>query len=473
MTQPCPPKTYLPLFHRIHGQRVLVVGAGKLALRRCRKLLEHDVHINVIAPEILPELATLLQQGQQNYVAAEFSADHLENYFFVVAATNQREVNAHIAKLCKQKNIPVNVVDDPAACDFIFPMVVDREPLSIAIASGGASPILSRLLKNLIHGLIPASYGNLAALVGRYRNVVRQKIPEESKRVAFWESVLQGSVAEAMFSGKESEANALLDHALQHPERTINRGEVYLIGAGPGDPGLLTLRAFRLIQQADVILHDRLVSKEILALARPETELVYVGKQRAFHAVPQQEINQLLMDYAKQGKRVARLKGGDPFIFGRGGEEIALLADHHIPFQVIPGISAANGCAAYAGIPLTHRDHAQTVRFVAGQLKDGSVNLPWQELALPEQTLVFYMGLNGLSMICEQLIRHGAAADLPAALIERGTTADQRTHIGTLSTLAALVTVKEVHSPTLLIVGTVVSLHNKLAWFQPSLNQPE
>jgi len=459
-------KKYLPLFHAIHDQRVLVVGAGRIALRRCKKLLEYGIQVDVVAPDILPELKTLLQKHQQKYTAAEFSAEYLKECFFVVAATDQRELNAHIAALCKEKKIPVNVVDDPAACDFIFPMTVDREPLSIAIASGGASPILSRLLKNLIHGLVPASYGNLAALVGRYRNAVRQKIPEESKRVAFWESVLQGPVAEAMFSGKENDANALLDHALQDPERTINSGEVYLIGAGPGDPGLLTLRAFRLIQQADVILHDRLVSKEILALARPETEMIYVGKQRAFHAVPQQEINQLLMDYARQGKRVARLKGGDPFIFGRGGEEIARLAENHIPFQVIPGITAANGCAAYAGIPLTHRDHAQTVRFVAGQLKEGAVDLPWRELAVPNQTLVFYMGLNGLPMICEQLVKYGAAADLPAALIERGTTADQRIHIGTLATLAHAVKEKEVHSPTLLIVGTVVSLHKQLAWFK-------
>jgi uroporphyrin-III C-methyltransferase/precorrin-2 dehydrogenase/sirohydrochlorin ferrochelatase len=457
---------YLPLFHAIHGQRVLVIGAGRMALRRCKKLLEYDFRITVVAPHILPELRSLLEQQQQTYVAEIFSSGHLENYFFVLAATDRREVNAQIATLCNQQKIPVNVVDDPAACDFIFPMVVDREPLSIAIASGGASPILSRLLKNLIEGLVPASYGKLAALVGRYRNEARQKIPEESQRVAFWESVLQGSVAEAMFSGKEYEADALLQRALVNPEQTIGSGEVYLIGAGPGDPGLLTLRAFRLIQQADVILHDRLVSKEILALARPETELVYVGKQRSFHAVPQQEINQLLMDYAKQGKRVARLKGGDPFIFGRGGEEIAKLAENHIPFQVIPGITAASGCAAYAGIPLTHRDHAQSVRFVAGQLKDGAVDLPWQELAVPGQTLVFYMGLNGLPTICEQLINHGAASDLPAALIERGTTADQRIHIGTLATLASTIKEKEVHSPTLLIVGSVVSLHQQLAWFK-------
>jgi len=458
-------KKYLPLFHAIHDQRVLVVGAGRMALRRCKKLLGYGIQVDVVAPKIIPELRALLEQHKQNYLAENFSAIHIEKPFFVVAATDQRELNARIVALCKEKKIPVNVVDDPAACDFIFPMAVDREPLSIAIASGGASPILSRLLKNLIHGLVPASYGNLAALVGRYRNTVREKIPEESKRVAFWESILQGSVAEAMFSGKEAEADALLQRALIDPEKTIGNGEVYLIGAGPGDPGLLTLRAFRLIQQSDVILHDRLVSKEILALARPETELVYVGKQRAFHAVPQQEINQLLMDYAKQGKRVARLKGGDPFIFGRGGEEIALLAENHIPFQVIPGITAANGCAAYAGIPLTHRDHAQTVRFIAGQLKEGAVDLPWRELAVPNQTLVFYMGLNGLPLICEQLIKHGAAENLPAALIERGTTADQRIHIGTLATLADSIKTKEVHSPTLLIVGTVVTLHEQLAWF--------
>jgi len=460
------PDSFLPLFHRAHGQHVLIVGGGRMALRRYKKLLEFGLQVQVISPEIKPELKKLLENNQQSFIESYFENAHLRNQFFVVAATNDRQVNEKVAQACKAKKIPVNVVDDPSACDFIFPMVVDRSPLSIAISSGGASPILSRLLKNLIHGLIPSSYGKLAELVGNFRSQVRTAIPDESQRVAFWESVLQGSVAEAMYSGKEDEAKNLLRHALQNTEKTIGAGEVYLIGVGPGDPSLLTLRAFRLIQQADVILHDRLVSPEILALARSETEMVYVGKQRSFHAVPQQEINQLLIDYAKQGKRVARLKGGDPFIFGRGGEEIAQLAENKIPFQVIPGITAASGCAAYAGIPLTHRDHAQSVRFVTGQLQNGTVDLPWQELVAPNQTLVFYMGLNGLSIICEQLMAYGAAPELPAALIEQGTTANQRVHIAVLATLCDVIKDQEIHSPTLFIVGSVVNLHEKLAWFK-------
>ena len=461
-------KKYLPLFHDYHDKYCLIVGGGAVAYRRCKNLLDYGLKVQVVATTILPDMQALLGRTKNDFIVAEFKEEHLQNPHMVIAATNNRALNAKIAALCGQKNIQVNVVDDSELCDFIFPAVIERNPLLIAVAGAGASPVLSRLLKNMINGLIPTSYGRLAALVGHYRKAVREKIGDEKMRVAFWESVLQGPVAEAVFSGKEDEAHGLLQLALNDLDKTIGAGEVYLIGAGPGDPSLLTLRAFRLIQQADVIIYDRLVSDEIMALVRPDAKKIYVGKERSFHCVPQDEINQLLVGYTQQGKRVARLKGGDPFIFGRGGEEIEQLSEHNIPFQVIPGITAASGCAAYAGIPLTHRDHAQSVRFVTGHLQDGSANLPWSQLVEMQQTVVFYMGLMGLPKICQELIEHGAEATTPAALIEKGTLAGQRVFVGDLSTLTSIAVSNDVHSPTLLIVGSVVSLHAKLAWFKPA-----
>jgi uroporphyrin-III C-methyltransferase/precorrin-2 dehydrogenase/sirohydrochlorin ferrochelatase len=289
--------------------------------------------------------------------------------------------------------------------------------------------------------------------------------PDVQQRRAFWEDVFQGPIADRQLAGQGAEAERLM-LAKINGDAPVATGEVYLVGAGPGDPDLLTFRALRLMQQADVVLYDRLVAPAILDLCRRDAERVYVGKRRADHAVPQDQINQQLVDLAKQGKRVVRLKGGDPFIFGRGGEEIEELAAHGIPFQVVPGITAASGCAAYAGIPLTHRDYAQSVRFVTGHLKDGSTDLPWGDLVAPAQTLVFYMGLVGLPIICEQLIKHGRAADTPAALIQQGTTVNQRVFTGTLADLPRLVAEHEVHAPTLVIVGEVVQLREKLAWFE-------
>ncbi len=459
-------KKYLPLFHNCEGRHALVVGGGAVAQRRCRTLVEHGFRVHVVSPEILDGLKDYLEQSGNTYELIPWSDSKLTQPAIVVAATDNTAVNQSVAQAAAQKHIPVNVVNDSDLCDFIFPSIIEREPLSIAVTASGASPVLARLLKNLINGLVPASYGKLAELVGRYRKPVRAAIDDEKKRVAFWEVVLQGPIAEAIFSGKDEEAQALLEHALKDPDKTIASGEVYLIGAGPGDPGLLTMRAFRLIQQADVVLYDRLVSDEVMALVRPNAEKIYVGKQRDDHAVPQQEINHLLVEHAKKGKRVARLKGGDPFIFGRGGEEIEQLSSEQVPFQVIPGITAANGCASYAGIPLTHRDHAQSVRFVTGQLKDGTVNLDWEQLIQPSQTVVFYMGLKGLSVISQSLIEHGADKHLPVALIEQGTTAEQRVHVGTLETIAGIVDQATVKSPTLLIVGSVVSLHETLRWFE-------
>jgi uroporphyrin-III C-methyltransferase/precorrin-2 dehydrogenase/sirohydrochlorin ferrochelatase len=322
------------------------------------------------------------------------------------------------------------------------------------------------LLRAKIESMIPPAYGRLARLAEKFRNTVKQQIKEPTQRRIFWENSFQGQVAELVFSGNDEQAEQQLQATLKTQKDQPTVGEVYLIGAGPGAADLLTFRAVRLMQQADVIVYDRLVSADIIDLARRDAEKIYVGKQRDQHTLPQASINTLLADLAKAGKRVVRLKGGDPFIFGRGGEEIETLMQQGIAFQVVPGITAASGCATYAGIPLTHRDHAQSCTFVTGHLKDGSVNLNWTQLAAPNQTVVVYMGLVGLETICHSLIAHGSSKDLPIALIQQGTMTSQRVITGTLETLPALVAQQTIKAPTLIIIGTVVNLHHQLNWFQ-------
>jgi uroporphyrin-III C-methyltransferase/precorrin-2 dehydrogenase/sirohydrochlorin ferrochelatase len=453
---------FLPLFHKLLGRVVLVVGGGEVALRKARLLSDAGARLRVVAPQIRDELSELVGAGelfQRGYETAD-----LQGVVLVIAATDDEPLNARISVEAQALGIPVNVVDAPALCSVIFPAIVDRSPLIVAVTSGGDAPVLARLIRAKIETWIPATYGQLAGLAKRFRQRVKQLFPDVQQRRVFWEDVFQGQIAESVFAGKLGEGERLLEEKIAGAApRAL--GEVYLVGAGPGDPDLLTFRALRLMQQADVVLYDRLVAPAIIELCRRDAERIYVGKRRSEHAVPQEEINQLLVDLAKQGKRVLRLKGGDPFIFGRGGEEIEQLAAEDIPFQVVPGITAASGCAAYAGIPLTHRDHAQSVRFVTGHLKDGSTDLPWGDLVAPGQTLVFYMGLVGLPSICRELVAHGRAADTPAALVQQGTTHNQRVFTGTLANLPQLVAEHEVHAPTLVIVGEVVTLREKLAWF--------
>lgn len=455
---------FLPLFHKLQDRLVLVVGGGEVALRKARLLVESGAVLRVVAPEIRDELRELAGPGAQ-VLQRGYQADDLEGVCLVIAATDNEPLNAQISAQAQARGIPVNVVDAPKLCSVIFPAIVDRSPLIVAITSGGDAPVLARLIRAKIETWIPATYGQLAGLAKKFRAQVRGLFPDVQQRRVFWEDVFQGQIAESVFAGKLGEGERQLEAKIAGiAPRAL--GEVYLVGAGPGDPDLLTFRALRLMQQADVVLYDRLVAPAIVDLCRRDADRIYVGKQRSEHAVPQEQINQRLVDLAKQGKRVLRLKGGDPFIFGRGGEEIEELAAHGIPFQVVPGITAASGCAAYAGIPLTHRDHAQSVRFVTGHLKDGSSNLPWGELSAPGQTLVFYMGLVGLPAICAELIRHGRAADTPAALVQQGTTQNQRVFTGTLANLPQLVAEHEVHAPTLVIIGEVVQLREKLAWFE-------
>ncbi len=457
---------FLPLFHNLQGRKVLLVGGGNIALRKARLLLASSANLHVIAPTINNELITLVEQHKGSYALTNYQTTDIKDYVLVVAATDDIDINQQVSTNAQAVNIPVNVVDNPTLSTVIFPAIVDRSPIIVAVSSSGSSPVLTRLLRAKLETLLPSSYAKLAKLAEKFREKVKQHFSHSEQRRIFWEKVLQGPIAEQVLAGREQQAEQQLQQLLDNTKDQASQGEVYLIGAGPGDPDLLTFRALRLMQQADVVLYDRLVSPTIIDLCRRDADRIYVGKQRSNHSVPQENINQLLVDLAKQGKRVVRLKGGDPFIFGRGGEEIETLADHNIPFQVVPGITAASGCAAYAGIPLTHRDYAQSVRFVTGHLKDNTIDLPWQELVAKEQTVVFYMGLVGLTTICQQLINHGQSPDAPIALVEQGTTEAQRVFTGTLATLPEQIANQQVHAPTLIIVGDVVKLRDKLAWFK-------
>lgn len=457
---------YLPIFIDLKQKSCLVIGGGEVAARKVQMLLRAQAQVTVVAPQLCPVLQSLADEGAITHISGTYQESQLEHATLVIAATDDESVNRQVSLQAHKLNLPVNVVDHPELCSFILPSIIDRSPVLIAVSTEAQSPTLGRLLRARLETLVPAGYGRLAEFSGRFRQQVKQRFATISQRRRFWEYVLEGPIAEQVLAGQESEAEQALMSALAATDSAaLTRGEVYLVGAGPGDPDLLTFRALRLMQRADVVLYDRLISPQILDLVRREAERIYVGKRRDFHAVRQEEINQLLIDLASQGKRVLRLKGGDPFIFGRGGEEIAGLAAANIPFQVVPGITAATGCAAYAGIPLTHRDYAQSVVFVTGQLKDGAVDLDWSTLIQPRQTLVVYMGLAGLEIICDELIQHGIHADMPAALVEKGTLPQQRVHIGTVSTLPKIVAgLDEVHAPTLLIVGDVVKLHEQLAW---------
>ncbi|MEN5143229.1 siroheme synthase CysG [Pseudomonas juntendi] len=460
---------YLPLFHKLQGGRVLVVGGGEIALRKARLLADAGGVLRVVAPDVDGQLAAMAREGGGEVLVRGYQAADLVGCRLVIAATDDPGLNAQVSADAQALSLPVNVVDAPALCTVIFPAIVDRSPLVIAVSSGGDAPVLARLIRAKLEAWIPAAYGELAGLAARFRHKVKALYPDVNQRRGFWETVFQGPIAERQLAGQGAEAERLLQVMVEGAPLQQG-GEVYLVGAGPGDPDLLTFRALRLMQQADVVLYDRLVAPAIIEMCRRDAERIYVGKRRADHAVPQDQINRLLVDLAQQGKRVLRLKGGDPFIFGRGGEEIEELAEHGIPFQVVPGITAASGCSAYGGIPLTHRDYAQSVRFVTGHLKDGTSNLPWNDLVAPSQTLVFYMGLVGLPTICAELISHGRAASTPAALVQQGTTRNQRVFTGTLADLPDLVAQHEVHAPTLVIVGEVVQLRDKLAWFEGSQN---
>jgi uroporphyrin-III C-methyltransferase / precorrin-2 dehydrogenase / sirohydrochlorin ferrochelatase len=459
---------YFPIFLDLKKRTCLLVGGGDVATRKGRLLSKAGALLRVVAPTISVELRELVALQGGEIAEREYQISDLNSCVLAIAATDDEALNERISADAQARFLPVNVVDSPALCSYITPAIIDRAPLVIAVSSGGEAPVLARLVRAKLETLIPAQYGRLAKMASDWRDRVKARFDDGDSRRRFWEKILQGPAAELVLNGQDQQAEKIIANEIQKNDESITQGEVYLVGGGPGDPELLTLRALRLMQQADVVLYDRLVSDGVMELVRRDAERIYVGKRRSEHAMPQENINQLLVNLAKQGKRVLRLKGGDPFIFGRGGEEIELLAQNNIPFQVVPGITAASGCAAYAGIPLTHRDYAQSVRFVTGHLKSDDTNLHWPELANPTQTLVFYMGLVGLKEICDTLIKHGRLPTTPVALIEKGTTQSQRVFIGDLSTMAELVAAQDVHAPTLFIVGDVVKLHESLKWFKVS-----
>ncbi|MCW8935441.1 MAG: siroheme synthase CysG [Gammaproteobacteria bacterium] len=459
---------FLPIFFDIKQKPCLVIGGGEVAARKVSLLLKAQSAVTVVSPELSHELAGWHEEGKFTHIARDFEDADIEKPVLVIAATDNHDVNKRVSELAQRRGIPVNVVDDPALCSFITPSIVDRSPVQIAISTGGASPVLARMIRTKLEGCIPAAYGRLGALVSDFREKVKAKFTNVDQRRAFWESILESTVADRVYSGHENEAAEELQKAIDAADPNPKyQGEVYLVGAGPGDPDLLTFRALRLMQSCDVMVYDRLVSPAIRELVRRDAELIYVGKARDKHTMQQENINELLVRLAKEGKRVLRLKGGDPFIFGRGGEEIELLAQEGVPFQVVPGITAAAGCAAYAGIPLTHRDYSQACVFVTGHLKDGTVDLNWPALAQPNQTVVFYMGLHGAPTLCKEMMGHGLPPTTPVALVQKGTTPDQKTVIATLDTLEETLKTHTFEPPTLIIVGEVVSLKDKLDWFNP------
>ncbi|MCL4114260.1 UNVERIFIED_CONTAM: hypothetical protein GTU68_038137 [Idotea baltica] len=457
---------HFPLFLDIQDRHCLVIGGGPVASRKVSSLIKSGALVTLISPKVSADLQQFADENKITVILREYQSTDIIRAFLVIAATNNSDINKQIAQQANEANILVNVADNPDLGSFIFPSVVDRSPVTIAVSTGGASPVFARQLRMRLDSMIPQSTGALAAITEEYREKVKQTFSHIEQRKEFWETALNGVFAEYIYAGNETQARRWLDDKLSKGEsRAI--GEVYLVGAGPGDPDLLTFKAVRLMQQADVMVYDRLVSKAILDMANKDAERLYVGKEKSNHAVPQNNINQILVDLAKQGKRVLRLKGGDPFIFGRGGEEIEKLTENNVPFQVVPAVTAASGCSAYAGIPLTHRDYAQSVTFATGHLRDGTVNLNWQQLTQTNHTIVFYMGLTGISVISDKLQEHGMSADMPAALIEQGTTSNQRVHIGTLASLPQLVKDSGVRAPTLTIIGEVVKLHDKLSWYEP------
>ena len=449
----------LPLFLDLADQPCLVVGGGDVAARKIRSLIDAGARVTVVAPVLADTTAELAKRHGLDVARREFEETDVPGQLLVIAATGDADVNRRAFAACRERRVLVNTVDDAALSSAIFPSIVDRGPVMVAVSTGGASPTLARRIREQIEALLPAATGQLAEFLGRRRARMRQAVPDIDARRRLWDNALDGNVPGLIAEGNERAADSELQRLASGgaPE-----GFVSLVGAGPGDPDLLTLKALRTLQRADVIYYDNLVSPAVLERARRDAKRVYVGKRRAFAGTRQADINARLLADAQRGLRVARLKGGDPFIFGRGGEEIETLRQHGVDFEVIPGITAALGCAAYAGIPLTHRDWAQSVRFITGHLRDDVVNLDWPELAKPDQTLVVYMGLAGLRQLSARLIEHGMDPDTPSATISRGTLDDQAVVAAPLSGLAQAVEEAELPGPTTTIIGRVVDLRAEL-----------
>ncbi|AGH80437.1 bifunctional siroheme synthase 1,3-dimethyluroporphyriongen III dehydrogenase/siroheme ferrochelatase/uroporphyrinogen methyltransferase [Psychromonas sp. CNPT3] len=452
---------YLPIFTKLENRACLVVGGGDIALRKVHLLLKAGANVSICALAFHPLLKAKAQAQEVRLIPQAFSVALLDKQWLVIAATNDHDINAEVARAAEERQLLVNVVDSPLLSSFIMPSIVDRSPIIVAISSSGTAPVLARLIRERLEALLPMHIGRLAAISGKFRHRVKDKIKNVSLRRRYWEKLFgNGKLGTLLEQGKTEKAVELMENALCSQPSS---GDVALVGAGPGDPSLLTLKALQLMQQADVVLYDRLVSSDILDLVRRDADLISVGKKAGDHYVEQARTNKMLIEFAQQGKKVVRLKGGDPFIFGRGGEELEELLDAGISFQVVPGITAASGCSAYAGIPLTHRDFAQSVTFVTGHQKSKGEKINWQALASPMHTLVVYMGLLQTEKIQTQLLHFGRDKKTPVALISHGTTTEQHVILGTLEELTLLG--GGAQGPTLIIIGEVVSLANKLSWF--------
>lgn len=459
---------HLPIFLDLKGKKVVVTGGGTIAARRAERALDAGAQVLVFAPELGAEFDPLKTRSELVHIDRAPAEGDLKD-IVVAWGCMEDESDAQLAQMSRKLGVLVNVADVPEHCDFITPSIVDRDPLVVAISTGGASPILARTIRARLEVMLPAAYGDLVRFVGKYRDKTMAKLKTGPERLRFWEAVSTGPVTDLFLAGDEEGAAKQLARELEAAasgEIRPRLGEVYLVGGGPGDPDLLTFRALRLMQLADVVVHDRLIGDGIMNLVRRDAERIYVGKMPKQHIVPQEEISQMLVRLAKEGKRVLRLKGGDPFIFGRGGEEIEALAAENIPFQVVPGITAASGCSTYAGIPLTHRDHAQSCVFITAHGRDGVLDVDWDVLLRPRQTVAIYMGLSNTSHLCKGFIERGADPDLPVAVIDKGTRPEQKVVIATVSTLCEKLADADLEGPAMIIVGTVVKLREKLSWYR-------
>jgi len=464
---------YLPLFLKLDQQPVLLIGGGQVALRKAKLMVRSGARVTAVAHHIHPELEQLLEGSGGKAMVGDYQASLLLGKTLAVAATDDEPLNQRVHDDAIAAGVPINVVDSPALCNFIFPAIVDRSPIVIGISSGGKAPVLVRALRAKFETIIPNGYSRLGELAGSFRERVKQRFKSMDQRRRFWESVLEGQAAEQVLAGREQDAIKLIEQKLAAEDPDHQTGEVFLVGAGPGDPELLTFKALRLMQQADVVLYDALVGEGVLELCRRDAELEFVGKRAGHHSMSQEAISQRLVELAQQGLRVVRLKGGDPFIFGRGGEELEVLKRAGVPFQVVPGVTAASACASYAGIPLTHRDYAQSVKFVTGQLKNRTADLDFAELAKPHQTVVFYMGLQKLPELRDGLLQAGMASSTPVAIISRATRPDQKTLIANLHNIVEQQQLEQLPGPALIVVGEVVSLEQQLHWFGDRIDRLE
>ena len=462
---------YFPAFLNLRNRPCLVVGGGDIALRKARLLSSAGARLTLVAPDMSAAILEFAQQRDVALVQREFTAADLDRQWLVVSATGIPAVERAVFQQAEEAGVFCNGVDDIENCSYITPAIVDRGPIVVAISSAGSAPVLARKIREQIEALLPAGISHLATLARNWRGRVRSKLGDLLSRRRFWGSVFEGPAASAAIAGNlaaaEAHMRAGLEAASGDEETAGHSGEAWLVGAGPGDPGLLTLRALQIMQKADVILHDRLVSEEVMALARRDAEVISVGKTPGCRVNSQDEINALLVKLVSEGKRVCRLKGGDPFIFGRGGEEAEALRAAGQRFEVVPGITAAAGCAAAAGIPLTHRDRSQSVAFVTAHGKDSVDNLDWPALARDRQTLAFYMAVKRFPLLMNRLIQNGRAADTPVAIIERGTTPRQRVVRGTLGQLSLLAEAHRIQAPAMLIVGAVAALGDDVVCDEP------